>query len=1069
MFEPVDPKSSFPELEQQVLEFWKRNDVFHASIRQRQGAEPFVFYEGPPTANGRPGVHHVQARSYKDLFPRFKTMRGFQVERKAGWDCHGLPVELEVEKRLGFSGKKAIEDYGVEPFNKQCRDSVMEYEGLWERMTERMGYWCDLEHPYKTMSNDFVESVWWSLKELWNKNLLYLGHKVVPFCAKDGTPLSSHEVGLGYKDVRDPSAYVRFPLRDPASLGLDAGASLLVWTTTPWTLPGNVAAAVHPDLPYVAVRLGMETLIVAEALVDKALQPDEPPQVLARWTGKELAGQRYAAPYNPFNLGPEAHKVILGGFVTATDGCGIVHIAPAFGADDLQVANENGLPVLMTVDTAGHFVESTGFLAGKWFKDGDPLVLKDLKERKLLFRRTDYNHSYPHCWRCGNPLMYYATDSWFIRNTAVKERLIELNETIDWHPAHIKNGRYGDWLNNLVDWALSRTRYWGTPLPIWECSCGHRDCVGSYAELAERATEAVNVTAPEWDPHRPSIDKIHLRCDKCGGEMRRVPDVIDCWYDSGAMPFAQLHYPFENQEKFKRNFPADFICEGLDQTRGWFNSLHQLGTMLFDSIAYKSVICHGLVLDAEGEKMSKSKGNVVDPWSVLDAQGADSLRWYLYASAPPDISRRFSIDLVGESARKHLSTLWNTYYFFILNANALSPNLQAAKAPADRPEIDRWLLARLQQVNQRVAESLDGFEPTPAARELQEFIDELSNWYVRINRRRFWNGDADAYATLYQVLLRLSQMLAPFIPFISEQIWRNLRTLQPGLPESVHLSDWPQVDEKLIDEDLLRSTELTLRAVSLGRAARTQAALQTRQPLAYALVGARTESDVQALQRFGSELQDELNVKEIRFLGQSESFLDYAVKPNLPLLGKKLGKQLPLLRKALAEADGKQIAQQAQTGQPVPIRLEDGTVLQLQPEELLVEARSPEGYSAQEQDGMVVALATELNQELRDEGTVRTLIRNVNDLRKSAGLAITDHILLFLPGIPENVARAAVRHRDTLVQETLAWKIHTTKAPKDATTGEVTLPKGPDGKAGPSFKIAIQKVEPKDGGKDDPS
>ncbi len=1067
MLDPVNPNSSFPDMEKEVLEFWKRSDTFQKSLRKKPAARPhsgsskstedtgtYSFYEGPPTANGKPGVHHVQARAYKDLFPRYKTMRGYQVPRKAGWDCHGLPVELEVEKKLGFSGKKAIEDYGIEPFNRQCRQSVMEYEGLWRKLTERMGYWCDLDQAYQTMSNDFVESIWWSLKELWKKDLLYLGYKVVPYCAKDGTPLSSHEVSQGYKDVRDPSVYVRFPLRQPEELGLDPGASLLVWTTTPWTLPGNVAAAVNPELIYVAVKHGLETLVLAENLVKAALESEEELPVIARWKGSELAGQPYTAPYDDFQLAERAHRIVVGTFVTATDGCGVVHIAPAFGADDLNVAREQGLPVIHSVDGSGHFVPEVKWLAGKWFKDADSLVVRDLKDRKLLYRRADYNHSYPHCWRCQNPLMYYATDSWFIRNTSLKSELIAKNQEIDWHPAHIKAGRYGDWLNNLVDWALSRTRYWGTPLPIWECACGYKDCIGSYAELSERSATPLDTGSANWDPHRPYIDEVRLSCPKCSAEMIRVPDVIDCWYDSGSMPFAQLHYPFENQELFKQSFPADFICEGLDQTRGWFNSLHQLGVMLFDSIAFKSVICHGLVLDADGEKMSKTRGNVVDPWEVLDAHGADSLRWYLYASAPPEVSRRFSVDLVGEASRKHLATLWNTYYFFVLNLNALNPNLGSAPAPEQRPDIDRWVLARLHQCIQRVGENLDAYEPTPAARELQEFVDELSNWYVRRNRRRFWNGDSSAFVTLYECLLTVTQLMAPFTPFLSESIYRNLRTLRPGLPESVHLSDWPKANVALMDEDLLRSASLTLRAVSLGRAARTQANIQNRQPLAYALLGARSEADLAGLRRFATELKDELNVKELRFLALRETFLNYTIKPNLPLLGKKMGKQLPLLRKALAFADGQAIAQQALNGGVIPIELEDGSKLELHSDEVLIEAQSPQGYSAQEQDGLVVALATELNQELIDEGTARGLIRNLNDLRKTAGLQISDHIHVYAPQLSEEVARAMVIHRQLIMEETLADEIHVSKAPKEATSAEVSL-----SKTAPKFTLAVLKSQ----------
>jgi isoleucyl-tRNA synthetase len=1047
MFDAVQSGLTFPALEEKVLELWRQQGTFAKSVTRNEGKPTYVFYEGPPTANGKPGVHHVQARAYKDLFPRYKTMRGFHVPRKAGWDCHGLPVEIEVEKKLGFSGKKAIEDYGVGPFNQQCRESVMEYEGLWVKMTERIGYWTDMDNAYMTMSNDFVESVWWSLKELWNKELLYLGYKVVPYCAKDGTPLSSHEVGLGYKDVRDPSIFVRFPLRNPEAFGVPAGASLLVWTTTPWTLPGNVAAAVKADLDYAAVRHGEEILVLAECLIDKVF--DEPVEVLTRFPGSTLQDQRYVAPYDFFGVAEAAHRIVTADFVTAEDGTGIVHIAPAFGADDLSAGRQHNLPVLHSVDPTGHFVPEVDFLAGQWFKDADPMVIRELKERKLLFKRKDYTHSYPHCWRCRNPLMYYATDSWFIANTKLKDRLIEKNQEIDWHPAHIKNGRYGDWLNNLVDWALSRTRYWGTPLPIWICQgCDHKDCIGGYEELAARSTTPIDIESSGFDPHRPFIDEVELKCEKCQGTMRRVPDVIDCWYDSGSMPFAQLHYPFENKELFQKSFPGDFICEGLDQTRGWFNSLHQLGVMLFDSIAYKSVICHGLVLDGNGEKMSKSRGNVVNPWEVVEEQGADALRWYLFASAPPEVSRRFSSDLVGEASRRYLGTLWNTYSFFVLNANSNQVDWEANAQPT---EMDRWVLSALNQVVSCVTTALDDYDPTGAARALQEFVDELSNWYVRRNRRRFWQGEAAAFQTLYHCLLTVVQLTAPFTPFVAEELYQNLRKLRKELPESVHLCDWPKGGEQ--DEKLLYAMNVALRAVSAGRSARTAATIRTRQPLAYALVGGRNDQDRAALQHFSAEIQDELNVKEIRLLGPRESFLDYQIRPNLPLLGKKLGKQLPALKNALAAANPKELAEQAHDQGSVKLTLADGTILDLTAEELLIEARSPEGYSAQEDQGLVVALSTELTPELVDEGVARDTIRHIQELRKTQRLDVSDRIHVYLWQLSPGVERAVSAHQEKIAQEVLAVSMELGQASADLPGQQVNL-----GKDGEGFQMALRKA-----------
>lgn len=1051
MFEAVGTGVSFPELEERILQFWDDHQIFEKSLESRAKAEEYVFYEGPPTANGRPGVHHVQARAYKDLFPRYKTMRGFLVRRKAGWDCHGLPVEIEVEKQLGFSGKTEIEKYGVEPFNRKCRESVMVYEGAWREMTRRIGFWIDLDDAYMTMTNDFVESVWWSLKQLWDKELLYKGYKVVPFCAKDGTPLSSHEVGLGYKEVTDPSIYVRFPLVDPTALGLPSGASLLVWTTTPWTLPGNTAAAVSPKLTYHAVRFQGEVLVLAETLLSAALAAESGWETIKTFSGQDLVGARYQAPFTFFDFEKPGHRVVAGEFVTAEDGTGIVHIAPAFGADDLQMSRDHDLPVVHPVDASGHFKPEMGQLTGLWFKDADAVVIKDLTERKILYRKADYVHQYPHCWRCRNPLMYYATDSWFIGNTRLKERLIEKNQDIDWHPAHIKTGRYGNWLDNLVDWAISRTRYWGTPLPIWECACGKKTCVGSYQELAELACEPVDVTAAGFDPHRPYVDEIKLRCE-CGAEMERVPEVIDCWYDSGSMPFAQLHYPFENKERFEKAFPADFICEGLDQTRGWFNSLHQLGVMLFDSIAYKTVICHGLVLDHDGEKMSKSRGNVVDPWEVLNAHGADALRWYLYASAPPELSRRFSVELVGEACRRYLSTLWNTYHFFVLNADAMRPNLKSPTPPAQRSQLDRFILAELHRLIREVTVRMDEYQLTPAARAIQDFVDVLSNWYVRRSRRRFWEGEAEAYQTLYDCLLTLAQLTAPFTPFVAEALYGNLaRSVDPDAPVSVHLTDWPKFDEDLIDEALIADTEAVMKVVSVGRAARNQSGHRVRQPLAEVLVRSRDAAETEGLKRLADQILDELNVKTIRFLEPGEEFLDYSVKPNLRIVGKKYGKKVPAMRAVLEHIDGKMVARCVKEGQPVPVEVE-GETLMLEPDEVLVEARSPEGFEAQEEAGILVAVSTHITPELKSEGIARDLVRHIQELRKNSGLDISDRIKTWAH-VDGEIQGALEAHRETIANETLSLSLETSAPPAEASTTEVSLNKDE-----PSFKIGLLKA-----------
>ncbi|MGM9991775.1 MAG: isoleucine--tRNA ligase [Candidatus Bruticola sp.] len=1057
-FPNVDPRASLPSLEEETLKFWKEENIFAKSLEMREGAPEFVVYDGPPTANGNPGVHHVQARAYKDLFPRYKTMRGFKVRRKAGWDCHGLPVEIEVEKRLGFSGKPAIEKYGIEPFCRECRSSVMTYEGAWRQLTERIAYWTDLDNCYMTMSNDYVESVWWSLKELWNKGLLYLGYKVVPYCARCGTPLSSAEAGSAYKDVEDPSLYVRFPLRQPEKLGLPEGAALLVWTTTPWTLPGNVAACVHPDLEYVAAKLeDGRVLILARTLLRQALNlaaevPE--PEILASFKGSELAGTFYNAPYKWYDFGEKVgHSVVCGSFVTSEDGSGIVHIAPAFGADDLDVGRKNDLPIVHPVKTDGHFRDDAYFVAGLWFKEADPKIIDELRERGLLFRIKKYAHTYPHCWRCGTPLLYYATDSWYINNTSLQKRLIDKNQEIDWHPAHIKNGRYGDWLNNLVDWAISRTRYWGTPLPIWTCSeCGEREAIGSYAELAERAEQDINIKAADFDPHRPHVDKITFKCAKCGGTMHRVPDVIDCWYDSGSMPFAQLHYPFENKELFEKSYPADFICEGLDQTRGWFNSLHQLGIMLFDKIAYKSVICHGLVLDGQGEKMSKSRGNVVNPWDVLKSHGADAIRWYLYTSAPPELSRRFSAELVGE-ASKHLSTWWNTWQFFLMNANVAEVDL-TVPAPAELyTDLDKWILARLQQSIKEVTEYLEVYELTKAAKNLESFVDVLSNWYVRLNRRRFWENDAAAYHTLYECLVTLAQLQAPFTPFLAEEVWRNLvPAVNPRAPESVHLSSWPQFDQSKFDAQLLQDGNTAMQVISIGRSARVASKQKVRQPLSEVLIGVAAEADRRSVERFQAYVLDELNVKSIKFLSAEQNFLDYIVKPNLPAVGPRYGKLLGAIRKELSSDKAKQIALQSLAGQEVKLDI-NGTEVSLAPSDLLIEVKSPEGYAASVEGSFVAAVSTVITEELRLEGLARDLVRNIQELRKSSDFKINDRIDTWLEGAWDDLLKAVEVHRISIMNDTLSLSLSTDEAaPSDACSAEVEFVK-----KGPKVRIFVRR------------
>jgi isoleucyl-tRNA synthetase len=986
MFKEVG-EPNFPRLEEEVLAFWKREAIFEKSVENRQGGPRFTVYEGPPTANGLPHVGHAQARSYKDLFPRYKTMRGYYVPRRAGWDTHGLPVELEVEKRLGLKNKREIEAYGIERFNQACRESVFTYEKEWEVFTERLGYWVDLKNAYATLHPTYVESIWWSLKTLFDRGLLYRDHKVVPYCPRCGTPLSSHELALGYKEITDPSVYVRLPLREPKRLGLE-GASLLIWTTTPWTLPGNVAAAVHPDYTYAAFAVGEEALILEEGLGKRLLGEEAP--VLKTFAGRDLEGLAYHPPY-PQAL-DKGYVVVLAEYVSREDGTGIVHQAPAFGAEDLETARAYGLPLLKTVDEEGRLLVEP--FQGLFFREANRAILKDLRARGLLFKEESYLHSYPHCWRCSTPLMYYATETWFIRNTRFKEELLAKNQEINWVPPHIKEGRYGEWLRNLVDWALSRNRYWGTPLPIWVCGdCGKEEAIGSFQELRERATAPL----PEpFDPHRPYVDRVELRC-ACGGVMRRVPYVIDVWYDSGAMPFASLHYPFEHREEFQEAFPADFIAEGIDQTRGWFNSLHQLGVMLFGSIAFKNVICHGLILDEKGQKMSKSKGNVVDPWDILREFGADALRWYIYVSAPPEADRRFGPNLVRETVRDYFLTLWNVYSFFVTYANLDRPDLKNPPAPEARPELDRWLLARMQDLIARVTEALEAYDPTTSSRALRDFVvEDLSQWYVRRGRRRYWKNEdpldrESAYATLYEALVLVAKLTAPFTPFLAEVLWQNLvRSLDPEAPLSVHLADWPQVDPARVDEALVAKMRAVLKVVDLARSARARSGVKTRTPLPLLLVTAPTPLEREGLRHFAPEIAEELNVKEVRVLEPGEAILSYRVLPNLKLLGKKYGKLVPKIREAL-EREAERVAALVLKGEGVPLLVE-GETLTLAPEEVLLEAQAPEGYQALEKDGYVAALEVRVTEELRLEGLARDLIRHLQQARKEMGLRVSDRI-----------------------------------------------------------------------------
>jgi isoleucyl-tRNA synthetase len=1028
-FHSVDTKQSFPELEERVLERWRERDVFHRSLAQREGAEIWSFYEGPPTANGRPGSHHVLSRVFKDVYPRYRAMCGYRVPRKAGWDCHGLPVEIEVEKQLGIASKQEIEEYGIDRFNARCRESVFEYVEEWNRLTERIGFWIDLDDPYVTLEDDYIESVWWSLRQLWDKDRLYEGHKVVPYCPRCGTALSSHEVALGYEDVEDPSIYVRFPLLGEG--GEETGESLLVWTTTPWTLPGNVAVAVAPGVTYVRARVGGETLIVAEPLAERVL--GEGIEIAGRLPGSELVGRSYRGPVFELEEEPSnAFTVLAGEFVTTEDGTGLVHVAPAFGEDDYAVAAENGIfdptshgTLFNPVGRDGRFDPRVSGFAGRFVKDPEVTraLIDDLERRGLLFREQVYEHAYPHCWRCGTPLLYYAKSSWYVATSQVRDRLLANNETIGWHPEHIKSGRFGKWLENNVDWALSRDRYWGTPLPIWECSgedCEGRTCIGSVAELRERAGGEV----PD-DLHRPYVDEVTLECERCGGEMRRVESVIDTWYDSGAMPFAQFHYPFENEETFEERFPADFICEAIDQTRGWFYTLLAESTLLFDTSSYRNCVCLGLILDPEGQKMSKSKGNVVEPWEVIAAHGADAFRWYYLTAQQPWSGYRFSVDTVGESVRQFLLTLWNTYSFWVLYANAedLRPaDFDGAPEPTD--DLDRWALSKLQSTVSTVRERMDAFDCTAAGRAIAEYVEELSNWYVRLSRRRFWEGDRAAFATLRHCLLETAALLAPFIPFLADEIHLNLAGGEAeelgGLPDSVHLCDFPAPDPALADSDLEAAMEAVRLTVELGRAARAQAKAKVRQPLRRAVIVAN-DAERAAISARADLVTAELNVKELDFVSEEADLVSYAVKPNYRSLGPRFGKRMPQVAAAVEALDPVHVAAVMADGGEIGISI-DGDEHTIGPDEVTLSLQPLEGYEVEAEAGHAVALQLELDDELRREGLAREIVHAVQNARKAAGLDISDRIELALGG-DEDLLAAARAHEPYIAGEVLATSI----------------------------------------------
>ena len=1016
MYNKVDTNLNFVDREAEVLKFWKENDIANKCITNREGCDTFTFYDGPPTANGKPHIGHVLTRVIKDMLPRYQSMKGKKVLRKAGWDTHGLPVELEVEKLLGLDGKEQIEKYGIEPFIKKCRESVWKYKGMWEEFSDVVGFWADMEHPYITYENDYIESVWWALNEIWKKGLLYKGHKVVPYCPRCGTPLSSHEVAQGYKDVKERSAMVKFKAKD------EENTYFLAWTTTPWTLPSNLGLVVNPEVDYVKVAYEGQNLIMAEALVESVFANKEGEHpVVERFKGKDLERREYEPlyPYAEGKINKKAFYVMCDGYVTTSDGTGIVHTAPAFGEDDARVCRDYDMPFVQFVDAKGNMTAETDW-AGTFVKDADPLILDDLKNSGKLFKAPKFEHSYPHCWRCDTPLIYYARESWFIKMTAVKEKLIANNNTINWIPDSIGKGRFGEWLEHVQDWGISRNRYWGTPLNVWECSCGHQHSIGSIAELKSMSDNCPE----EIELHRPYIDAVTIKCPECGGQMKRVPEVIDCWFDSGSMPFAQWHYPFENKEIFEERYPADFISEAVDQTRGWFYSLLAISTLLFDNASYKNVIVLGHVQDKDGKKMSKSKGNAVDPMDALHKHGADAIRWYFYENSAPWLPNRFHDDAVQEGQRKFMGTLWNTYAFYVLYANI--DNFDATKYQLEYDKLsvmDKWLLSRLNTLIKTVDANLNSYKVTETAKVLQDFVDELSNWYVRRSRERFWGKEMNqdkinAYMTLYTALTTLVKLAAPMVPFITESIYRNLVcSVDSSAPISVHLCDFPVANEAYIDAELEAEMELVLEIVVLGRAARNASNIKNRQPIGNMYVKADRQLD----DFFKEIVASELNLKAVSFKEDMEEYLSYSFKPQFKVLGPKVGKKIGEVKAALAAINGHAAKAELESTGKLKLSLKSGEV-ELAPEDVDITMSQTEGFATQRYGNVTIALETTLSQELIEEGFVREIISKLQTMRKENGFEVVDHIAVYAAG-NDKLTDIMSRNEDILKKVVLADSI----------------------------------------------
>jgi isoleucyl-tRNA synthetase len=1033
-FRAIPAAVDLPAVEHSILKFWRDNSIFEKTVAAREGAPTWTFYEGPPTANGMPGTHHIEARVFKDLFPRFHTMKGKQVTRKAGWDCHGLPVEIAVEKELGFSGKGDIEKYGIAPFNDKCRESVQRHVSAFTDMTDRMGFWVDFDEAYWTMSPEYVESVWWSLKEIWKKGLLVQDHRVAPYCPRCGTGLSDHELAQGYETVTDPSVFVRFPITSGDLVALKA--SLLVWTTTPWTLVSNTAIAVHPDVEYVAIEVTKEetteVLVVAKNLMD-AVKGEK--KILKTMLGKELERVTYKRPFDYIEI-PDAHFVVLATYVTTEDGTGLVHQAPAFGADDLAVCRSYGLPVVNPIAPDGHFLPEVPVVAGMFFKDADKPLVKELKASGALYKHQQYEHTYPHCWRCHTALMYYAQPSWYIRTTSIKDALLRENAKTDWHPETIKEGRYGDWLNNNIDWALSRNRFWGTPLPIWRCENKHEICVDSLKELGELAGQELS----NLDPHRPFVDDISFACAECSETMTRVPEVIDCWYDSGAMPFAQWGYPHKegSVEKFKASYPADFICEAIDQTRGWFYTLMTIGTLVFDQSSYKTVLCLGHILDKDGRKMSKHLGNVLEPMALMDQHGADAVRWYMLAAGSPWAARRVGHDSLNEVVRKTLLTYWNTVSFHALYANASNFEISQTPALAERPLMDRWIISELNILIQEVDAALEDFDSQIAGRALARFIDDLSNWYVRRSRRRFWDGDTAALGTLHECLVTLTKLLAPLVPFITEQVWQELvRPTDATAADSVHLTNWPVAQSSAINTELGSQVALTRRIVELGRATRAESGIKIRQPLGRALIAASGWSTLPEQMR--EQIADELNVQTLEDIASADGDLvDISVKANFKSLGAKFGGAVQEISKAIAATDATALVKTLRGAGSTKV----GT-WEIALDDLVITEVPKSGWSVSSHDGESVALDLELTPALIAAGSVREVIRFIQERRKSDGLDISDRINLTW-NATEEIAAAIESDKQHIADEVLALSMvrDSSLAVTDAEVGvEVVLVK----------------------------